>query len=73
MSAAQASRSHAIARIRGAIIDECLAGRAAPVRDRARSDVVRGNGGAEPRHKRTPSDEEVASELGISWESSRRA
>jgi RNA polymerase sigma factor FliA len=59
--------TYAIARIRGAMIDELRSLDWVPrsVRERA-EEVVRAMAELELRHKRTPSDEEVASELGIS-------
>jgi RNA polymerase sigma factor for flagellar operon FliA len=59
--------TYAIARIRGAMIDELRSLDWVPrsVRKRA-EEVVRAMVELEKRHKRTPSDEEVAGELGIS-------
>jgi RNA polymerase sigma factor for flagellar operon FliA len=59
--------TYAIARIRGAMIDELRSLDWVPrmVRERA-EEVVRAMAELELRHKRTPSDEELASELGIS-------
>src|SRR5256885_13314077 len=59
--------TYAIARIRGAMIDELRSLDWVPrsVRNRAR-EIERAMAELENRHKRTPSDEEVAGELGIS-------
>jgi RNA polymerase sigma factor FliA len=58
--------TYAIARIRGAMIDELRSLDWVPrsVRNRAR-EIERAMAELENRHKRTPSDEEVAAELGI--------
>jgi len=58
--------TYAISRIRGAMIDELRSLDWVPrsVRNRAR-EIERAMAELENRHKRTPSDEEVASELGI--------
>jgi len=59
--------TYAISRIRGAMIDELRSLDWVPrsVRNRAR-EIERAMAELENRHKRTPSDEEVARELGIS-------